>query len=65
MAPGAYEFGTSSVEYMTVVSGRMNVLLPGDAEWKSFQSLDTFIVPMNSKFKLEIAEETAYLCLYK
>ncbi|NQV03665.1 MAG: pyrimidine/purine nucleoside phosphorylase [Bacteroidia bacterium] len=65
MAPGAYEFGTSSVEYMTVVSGLMNVLLPGATEWKSFRPFDQFIVPKDSKFKLEIAEETAYLCLYK
>ncbi|MBE0646512.1 MAG: pyrimidine/purine nucleoside phosphorylase [Bacteroidales bacterium] len=65
MAPGAYEFGTSSVEYVTVVSGRMNVLLPGETEWKSYRPFDTFIVPKDSKFKLEIAEETAYLCLYK
>lgn len=65
MAPGAYEFGTSSVEYMTVVSGRMNVLLPGESEWKSFKPFDTFMVPRDSRFKLEISEDTAYLCLYK
>ena len=65
MAPGDYEFGTSSVEYMTVVSGALTVLLPNTTEWKTFQAGETFIVKKNEKFKLKVAEETAYKCLYK
>lgn len=65
MAPGEYEFGTSSIEYMTVVSGKLTVLLPGETEWKTFTPFETFVVPKNSKFKLDIREESAYLCLYK
>ncbi len=30
MAPGEYEFGTSTVEIMTVVSGALTVKLPGE-----------------------------------
>jgi len=30
MEAGDYTFGTSTVEYMTVVSGAMKVLLPGE-----------------------------------
>ncbi len=65
MAAGEYEFGTSTVEYMTVVSGEMNVLLPGETEWKLFRPYETFVVSSNSRFKLEIVTDTAYLCLYK
>jgi len=65
MAPGEYEFGTSSTEYMTVVSGLLRVLLPGESEWKNFKPFETFVVPKDSKFKLDINEESAYLCLYK
>jgi len=36
MEPGDYESGTATIEYMTVTSGTMNVLLPGETEWKSF-----------------------------
>jgi len=65
MSPGEYEFGTSTVEYMTVVSGKMTVLLPGETIWKDFKPFDTFIVPKDSKFKLKIKEDSAYVCLYK
>lgn len=65
MAPGEYEFGTSTIEYMTVVSGKMTVLLPGATEWHDYHPFDQFIVPANSKFKLKIGGDAAYLCVYK
>jgi uncharacterized protein YaiE (UPF0345 family) len=65
MATGEYEFGTSTVEYMTVVSGEMTVLLPGETEWKIFRPYETFMVPADSRFKLKISADAAYLCLYK
>jgi purine/pyrimidine-nucleoside phosphorylase len=65
MAPGEYEFGTSTVEYMTVVSGKLTLLLPGETEWKTFKPFETFLVPKDAKFRLDIREESAYLCLYK
>ena len=65
MAPGDYEFGTSTVEYMTVVSGSMTVQLPGETEWREYKPFETFIVQKDKKFKLKIAADTAYLCLYR
>ena len=65
MAAGDYEFGTSTVEYMTVVSGTMTVLLPGEAEWKIYSPFSTFIVPKNTKFSIRTSSDTAYLCLYR
>lgn len=65
MEPGEYEFGTSTVEYMTVVSGMLTVLLPGSNEWRVFKASETFIVPANEKFKLKVLEQTAYLCRYE
>ena len=65
MAPGDYEFGTSNVEYMTVVSGALTVKLPGASEWKTYVAGDTFIVDKDAKFQLKVETETAYLCLYK
>jgi uncharacterized protein YaiE (UPF0345 family) len=59
MAPGEYEFGTKTLEIMQVVSGKLTVKLPGKKDWK------TFAVPANEKFQLKVAEESAYLCLYK
>ncbi len=65
MAPGEYEFGTSTVEYMTVVSGMMAVQLPGETEWKEYKPFDTFVVEKDRKFRLRIAADAAYLCLYR
>jgi len=65
MAPGEYEFGTSTVEYMTVVSGTMAVQLPGETEWKAYKPFDTFVVEKDRKFRLRIAADAAYLCLYR
>lgn len=62
MEIGDYEFGTSTIEYMTVTSGRLTVLLPGESEWKSYGPFETFIVDKDTKFKVkvEVEETTAY-----
>jgi purine/pyrimidine-nucleoside phosphorylase len=65
MAPGEYEFGTSTVEHMTVVSGALTVKLPGQTDWKTFKANDTFIVDKDKKFQLKVKEFSAYLCKYK
>ncbi len=64
MAPGEYEFGTSTIEYMTVVSGIMQVLLPGETSWKKFNPFDTFTVGKGLRFSLKIESDAAYLCRY-
>lgn len=65
MEPGEYEFGTSTDEYMTVVSGSMTVLLPGENQWRTYKPFEVFIVPKGSRFKLNIEESSAYKCIYK
>jgi len=65
MDKGDYEFGTSTIEYMTVVSGEMSVLLPGETAWQSFKPFQTFVVPKDAKFKLHLEEAAAYRCIYK
>jgi purine/pyrimidine-nucleoside phosphorylase len=65
MAEGQYEFGTTTKEYMTVTSGVMEVLLPGETEWKAFKEFETFIVAKDQKFGVKVAEDTSYRCLYE
>ncbi|PPC77689.1 hypothetical protein WH50_02260 [Pokkaliibacter plantistimulans] len=64
MAAGEYTFGTDAPEEMTVVSGALTVQLPGEEEWVTFEAGEAFFVPGNSKFNLQVAENTAYLCRY-
>ncbi|MEU8524030.1 MULTISPECIES: pyrimidine/purine nucleoside phosphorylase [Streptomyces] len=65
MAPGKYEFGTAAPEIMHVVSGALAVMLPGAGEWETFAAGDHFKVPGDSRFQIEVAVETAYLCEYR
>jgi len=65
MAAGDYEFGTASVEIMSVISGTMDVKLPGSEDWKTIQTGESFQVAANVKFGVKTENDTAYLCLYK
>ncbi|MEA4934348.1 MAG: pyrimidine/purine nucleoside phosphorylase [Lawsonibacter sp.] len=62
--PGEYEFGTAAKEHMEVLSGKLNVLLPGSETWVSFEEGQAFEVPANSKFKLSADEVSDYYCSY-
>jgi purine/pyrimidine-nucleoside phosphorylase len=65
MAAGEYEFGTSTIEVMTVVSGRLTVQQPNETEWKTYTKFESFEVTKDVKFKVKCTEDTSYLCLYK
>ncbi|MCA4754515.1 pyrimidine/purine nucleoside phosphorylase [Mycolicibacterium fortuitum] len=65
MAVGSYEFGTSQLEIMQVVSGALTVKLPGSQEWETFAAGTQFTVPADSKFQVRVEVETAYLCEYR
>jgi len=65
MAPGDYEFGTDTLEIMTVVAGQLTVKLPGAEDWQAFPAGSTFQVPAQARFQLKVAVDTAYLCRYR
>ena len=65
IAPGEFEFGTSTVEYMTVTYGEMDVLLPGETAWKLFGMGETFKVEKDVAFKVKAKQAVGYLCKYE
>ena len=65
MSAGEYEFGTSTVEVMTVLSGVLGVRLPGSEVWKDYRAGESFTVEAGKKFQLKVAADAAYLCLYR
>tara|TARA_Y100001001_G_scaffold163766_1_gene193721 strand:+ start:4692 stop:5021 length:330 start_codon:yes stop_codon:yes gene_type:complete len=65
MEAGDYEFGTSKKEVMTLVSGSMDVLLPGETEWKTFAQGESFEVAANVKFGVKTQGQVAYFCTYE
>ena len=65
MAPGEYEFGTTTLEIMNVISGSLLVKLPSTGNWVSYPAGSSFTVEAFEKFQLKVTLDTAYLCLYK
>lgn len=64
MAAGEYEFGTGAPEKMTLIRGEWSLQLPGSTEFVPFAEGVTANIPGDSKFKLRIARDSAYLCEY-
>lgn len=65
IAKGTYTFSTKTYEYMTVVSGKMDVLFPDDEEWVEVEELDTFEIPPGSEFSVRTKCDAAYVCVYR
>ena len=64
MLPGEYEFSTAEKENMEIMSGELEVLLPGNDNWISIQGGGSFDVPANSSFSLKVTEPTDYCCSF-
>ena len=65
MVPGDYEFGADQKETMEILSGKLDVQLPGSSEWKHFTGGTSFIVPAGTRFKLKVQTLTDYCCSYE
>ncbi len=64
MLPGEYEFGTVQKEIMEILSGELEVKLPGSSEWETFTGGQSFTVSANSKFDLQVKSVVDYCCSY-
>ena len=63
MLPGEYTFNTADKEIMEMMSGDLEVRLPGE-DFKQLSTPETFEVPANSSFDLKIRTVTDYCCSY-
>ena len=64
MEIGEYEFGTDAHELMEILSGELEVLLPGSTDWQPVSGGFSFEVPANSKFQVKIHAMINYCCSY-
>ncbi len=64
MLPGDYEFGTAEKEIMEILSGDLDVLLPGASDWQPIQGGQAFEVPPSSKFKMRVKTLSDYCCSF-
>lgn len=64
MQPGEYEFSTGDKEIMEILSGELDVALPGSAGWKAIKGDESFEVSANSKFTMKVKTLTDYCCSF-
>ena len=64
MLPGEYEFNTDSRELMEIISGKLNLKIKGNNDWKLITEGKDFSIPKNPSFKVEILELVNYVCSY-
>lgn len=64
MAVGEYEFGTEAAELMEITAGEVSVLLPTSDEWQTVVGGQSFDVPANASFKINVKQLTDYCCSY-
>lgn len=64
MQVGNYHFGTDAAEVMELLQGRCRVKLAGSEQWVEYQAGQSFDVPGNSSFDIEVSELLDYICHY-
>jgi len=64
MLPGDYTFNTDDPELMEILSGDLEVLLPGESAWRRVQGGEEFSVPGKASFSLKIRTLTDYCCSF-
>ncbi|HTZ18316.1 MAG TPA: pyrimidine/purine nucleoside phosphorylase [Dissulfurispiraceae bacterium] len=64
MQPGEYEFNTGVAEVMEILAGDLDVLLPGQTDWKPVTGGESFNVPANSAFRMRVKTLTDYCCSF-
>ncbi len=64
MQPGEYEFSTAKAEIMEILSGELDLLLPGSSEWQIVKGGESFNVPANSSFTMKVKSVSDYCCSF-
>ncbi len=62
MLPGTYRFSTEAAERMDITQGHCRVKLAGSGAWSDYQAGESFTVPGNSQFEIEVDDLLDYVC---
>ena len=61
--PSSLTFNTGAPETMETVAGSCRVKMAGESEWKAYGAGQSFKVPGNSSFDIEVSDEPYhYVC---
>jgi uncharacterized protein YaiE (UPF0345 family) len=64
MQPGEYTFNTGVAEIMEIVEGDLKFRVGDSAEWKQVNGGESFQVPSNSAFTMQVATVSDYCCSF-
>lgn len=64
MQPGEFEFSTGKAEIMEILSGELDLLLPGSSDWKPVKGGESFDVPAQSSFTMRVKTVSDYCCSF-
>ena len=64
MLPGEYTFNTDKPELMEIMSGDVEVLLPGQSQWQAIKDGESFNVDGNASFQIRVKSVTDYCCSF-
>lgn len=64
MQPGEYEFSTGKAEIMEILSGELDLLLSGAADWQPVKGGEAFQIPSNSSFTMKVRVVSDYCCSF-
>ncbi|HLD14598.1 MAG TPA: pyrimidine/purine nucleoside phosphorylase [Burkholderiales bacterium] len=62
MLPGSYRFSTQAPEHVDITQGRCRVKLADQQHWTDYQVGESFDVPGNSHFEIEVSDLLDYVC---
>ena len=62
MLPGTYRFSTQASEVVDITQGHCRVKLANDQAWENYEAGQSFDVPANSHFDIEVTELLDYVC---
>ena len=65
MLPGTYNFNTAAAEIMELLGGKCRVRLAGESHWQDYSAGESFNVPANSCFDIEVTELLDYICHFE
>jgi len=60
--PATLNFGTGAPEIMELIAGTCRVKLKGESEWTTYTGGQSFNVPGQSSFDIDVTEAVHYIC---
>jgi len=62
MLPGTYRFNTQAPETIDITQGHCRVKLADKQTWNAYQAGESFSIPENSHFEIEVTDFLDYVC---